>query len=101
MKYLLLLLLFAGCSKQETLPEYVDVNIYVSKLENTNHNEPDTLYTYVYTKSNDRYYIANTTDLKRDVATLNFYDQLMFPIYLYKGYKLKTITVKRILIIKE
>lgn len=101
MKYLLLLLLFAGCSKQETLPEYVDVNIYVSKLENTNFNEPNLLYTYVYTKANDRYYIANTTDLNMDVATLEFYPQFMFPSHLYSGYKLKTVTVKRILITKE
>jgi hypothetical protein len=110
MKYLLILILFAGCSKikpkTEENVEYVTVQTYLSKIQFTNKGEPDTLITYVYqdeTKLTTTLWIATTTDAKRALNTLQWDSQLFMPPDVQKYYigrRYPDLKVKRIIITK-
>jgi len=100
MKYLLILILFAGCSKIKT-EEYITLQTYSVDIQGRTPNEPPKMFYWIWQKSNNDYYIAHHSDFKKDIATLDFKSTNVFPEDIYRyGARLNDLTVKLIIITK-
>lgn len=101
MKYILIMLLFASACKKLNQEEYVTAQTYVTNIKYANYNEPDKLYWYIYQESERLFYYTTTTDLKRDLSTLEWYKVSAFPSVLQmSGQRLNDVTVLKIIIMK-
>lgn len=61
---IMLLLTFNACKKPIPAPDAIKLNVYTTKILNTNTNEPETLYWYVrFMESGGLYYYTSTQQL--------------------------------------
>lgn len=90
----------ASCSKVDT-EEYITLQTYVVPIQHDNYNEPPKMYFWVYQHGNNDYYIANHSDFKKYVATLEFKRTNVFPEDIYRyGARLNDVMVLKIIIEK-
>lgn len=101
MKYLILSIMLMASYSKLNQEEYVTAQTYVTTIKYANYNEPDKLYWYIYQESERLFYYTNTTDLKRDLSTLDWYKVSAFPSVLQvSGQRLNDVTVLKIIITK-
>lgn len=94
--FILLIILTAtlsSCKKSIPAPDVLKLKVYSTKIEKTNHNEPEILYWYLRIgKSGKTYYVTSTQRLL-DFSEYTFQNTMGLPTDLENANKLEDIVV--------
>jgi len=88
-----LILSLSACKKSVPAPDVLKFQVYASRIEHANYNEPRILYWYLREGKSGTYYYVTSTKRLSDFSEHNFQKSLVTPPDLKKAVRLDDIVV--------
>ncbi|KQR67596.1 hypothetical protein [Pedobacter sp. Leaf176] len=90
---IVIILSLSSCKKSIPEPDAIKFQVYATKIEHVNHNEPDILYWYLREGKSGAYYYVTSTKRLSDFSEYNFHKCTETPPDLKRAVRLDDIVV--------